>query len=984
MSHDAFISYSHAADGRIAPAVERGLQRLAKPWNRLRAVSVFRDQSDLALTPGLWSTISTALDGSRYFILLACPESAASIWVNREVAHWCDTKGTDNLLVVVTGGDLVWDPDAGGFSEGSTAVPAALRERFAEEPLYLDLRWARDAPDLSLRLSRFRAAIAQIAAPIRGLPPDELEGEDIRLHRRARLLARAAVATVAVLAIVATVAAIIAVGNARRADRRAREALGRQLGLAALDLPAGQLDEAFLLSLAAADLQGDDDASRFQASRALIGRYARLVSLLHSAESTSAGISFRGVAIAPDGRIIATAWSPDGSVALQSWRGGLQAEAFAMAIPAGYSPSVDFVGDTGQIVLGSTGGSVGIFDGDDGNAEVSRLGDRVVGIDLAGGRALVLTDDETLDLVDVAGGERIATTTVEPIEDASAPLADLANERVVVVSEGRIVLLGSNNGEELAAVADATTLVAIAVGPNDGAAVLGASADGAISTWSRDAGVLLAGDAVETPEQIGRPRRLLASPDGRRVLVTADAGSALVNLTTGTAESVELGATGLVAIDPSGRYAAIGGSRLTVWDLMTGQRAFAVPEPANALAWSGRCDGDVACKLVSAGESLDVWDPAGGRRVRLADQTNAQAVAISRDGSTVVTAGWGATVAVWKLAAQVDDSGRDELSPSGPLTAVDQVTGALARYDGASTVEVLIDGSPTSVATGRITALALAAQGSRLLVDGADGLRLFTTERGTPVELDSRCAGDRFGVSPRGVYVVTHQTSTGATVVCDTSTGEMFAGAAIAGNAGPVGAVAVDDNGDVALGGGAGVVEHYRAEDGRFATGVAIDVRLGGEAVEVTSLALREGTVAAGIRPTSGRAAVARVLVWDALGGGTPVQFDTDHRDVVAVGLLGPGADLVVVAGVDTPGGAATVQVWEAATRRRLGRALGGLGEDVVMLGGDASSVVGVDAEGRAFNWSLETDPTSEICAIVGRPMGADEWSSIADGALAT
>jgi hypothetical protein len=231
--------------------------------------------------------------------------------------------------------------------------------------------------------------------------------------------------------------------------------------------------------------------------------------------------------------------------------------------------------------------------------------------------------------------------------------------------------------------------------------------------------------------------------------------------------------------------------------------------------------------------------------------------------------------------------------------------------------------------------------------------------------------------------VVTHQSSTGATVVCVLSTGEMFAGAAIAGNAEPVRAVAVDDNGDVALGGGAGVVEHYRVEDGRFATGVAIDVRLGGEPVEITSLAVRDGTVAAGIRPISGRAAVARVLVWDARGGGTPVQFDTDHRDVVAVGLLGPGADLVVVAGVDTPGGAATLQVWEAATRRRLGRALGGLVDDVEMLGGDASSVVGVDAEGRAYNWSLETDPTSEICAIVGRPMGSDEWTSIAGGALA-
>ena len=458
MSHDAFISYSHAADGRIAPAVERGLQRLAKPWNRLRAVSVFRDQSDLALNPHLWTTISTALDGSRYFILLACPESAASIWVNREVAHWCDTKGTEHLLVVVTGGELAWDPDGGDFSEGSTAVPAALRGRFSEEPLYLDLRWARDVPELTLRLSRFRAAIAQIAAPIRGVPPDELEGEDIRLHRRARVLARAAVATVAVLAIVATVAAIIAVGNARRADRRAREALGRQLGLAALDLPAGQLDEAFLLSLAAADLQDDDDASRFQASRALIGRYSRLVALLHPAEDTTRGISFRGVDVAPDGRIIATAWSPDGSAALLSWKDGLQAEAISRGRPRRLLP-------VGRLRRRQR------TDRDRGDgrarrhrrrkgAEVTPLGDRVVDIDLAGGRALVVADDGTLDLVDVADGERIASTSVAPIDGAEgdAPLADLANGRVVVASEGRIVLLGSNDGEEQASVDDATTL----------------------------------------------------------------------------------------------------------------------------------------------------------------------------------------------------------------------------------------------------------------------------------------------------------------------------------------------------------------------------------------------------------------------------------------------------------------------------------------------------------------------------------------------
>ena len=57
MAHDykAFISYSHAADGKLAPALQHGLQNFACPWNQLRAIRVFRDKTGLTTTPGLWS-----------------------------------------------------------------------------------------------------------------------------------------------------------------------------------------------------------------------------------------------------------------------------------------------------------------------------------------------------------------------------------------------------------------------------------------------------------------------------------------------------------------------------------------------------------------------------------------------------------------------------------------------------------------------------------------------------------------------------------------------------------------------------------------------------------------------------------------------------------------------------------------------------------------------------------------------------------------
>ena len=65
LPYKAFISYSHAADGKLAPALESALERYAKPWHRARAFHVFRDESDLALNPHLWSSVEKALAQSR-------------------------------------------------------------------------------------------------------------------------------------------------------------------------------------------------------------------------------------------------------------------------------------------------------------------------------------------------------------------------------------------------------------------------------------------------------------------------------------------------------------------------------------------------------------------------------------------------------------------------------------------------------------------------------------------------------------------------------------------------------------------------------------------------------------------------------------------------------------------------------------------------------------------------------------------------------
>jgi hypothetical protein len=131
----AFISYSHAGDRALASALQAGLHRFAKPWHRLRALRVFRDEASLAANPRLWGSISEALLASKSLILLASPEAARSDWVARELALWASEKSRENLLIVVTDGAVRWDPTAGDFDWHETsALPRMMGDLLEEDP----------------------------------------------------------------------------------------------------------------------------------------------------------------------------------------------------------------------------------------------------------------------------------------------------------------------------------------------------------------------------------------------------------------------------------------------------------------------------------------------------------------------------------------------------------------------------------------------------------------------------------------------------------------------------------------------------------------------------------------------------------------------------------------------------------------------------------------------------------------------------------
>ncbi len=241
---DAFVSYARSNSERTAIAVQRGLHRFARPWNQRRAVRIFRDDSAMSTNPALWAAIEEGLSAAGHLILLLSPAAATSAYVEKEVAWWLDHKGPATILLVLDAGDLAWDQAGNRFSADSP-VPACLREAFAEEPRWLDLRWVHSSPDPAGD-PRFAAAMADLSAPIRGIARDDLIGEDLTQHRRVRRLATSAVSLLALLLVISIVSTVLAVLQRDDVLRQAVTLRSRQLastgsGLLDSDLRLAQL-----------------------------------------------------------------------------------------------------------------------------------------------------------------------------------------------------------------------------------------------------------------------------------------------------------------------------------------------------------------------------------------------------------------------------------------------------------------------------------------------------------------------------------------------------------------------------------------------------------------------------------------------------------------------------------------------------------------------------------------------------------------------
>jgi tetratricopeptide (TPR) repeat protein len=233
----AFISYSHQ-DRKAAEWVHRALETYRAP-RRLttiggdapirRLTPIFRDRDELSASPDLGEVIRDALDHSDALIVLCSPASAASRWVDQELAYFLKDRGLDKVICVISPATPMGTP----LME---VLPPTLRAALPAgvEPLAVDPRRQADGP----RLARLK-----IAASLLNVSLDQLVQRDAR--RGMRLMASfTAAALVVALAMGAMTLATLKSRQIARDQRDETEALvAYMLGDLRQQLePVGRLD----------------------------------------------------------------------------------------------------------------------------------------------------------------------------------------------------------------------------------------------------------------------------------------------------------------------------------------------------------------------------------------------------------------------------------------------------------------------------------------------------------------------------------------------------------------------------------------------------------------------------------------------------------------------------------------------------------------------------------------------------------------------
>lgn len=206
----AFISYKHEENNRkIAILLENAIKRYAKsPFSSPPVL--FRDEKIMVPNIDLNEALKKHMDSSEHLIFLANPESAKSIWCIKELEHWLANPGNENkLIIVLTSGKIIADDNSIDW-ENTNALPKELSLKLKGMPFYIDLSSFETIDSLNLSNPKFAIIINSIVAKLRGVNPQDLNDENIRIVKRNRIIRNVALSIIGLLFFSASLLGVIA------------------------------------------------------------------------------------------------------------------------------------------------------------------------------------------------------------------------------------------------------------------------------------------------------------------------------------------------------------------------------------------------------------------------------------------------------------------------------------------------------------------------------------------------------------------------------------------------------------------------------------------------------------------------------------------------------------------------------------------------------------------------------------------------------